>query len=102
MGQLQGCVQSKSKDGWKGDKARVSQGISQQAQAQELSGQPGVCLPTELRENQFLERVYLNGQAKAVAPHPSELLFGGRRRSWVGEECTVYPGLGPQSLGVFL
>lgn len=71
------------------------------AQAQELSGQLGLCLPTELRENEFLERLYLNGQAKALAPHPSEPLFGGIRRWWVGEACTVYWGLGPRALESF-
>lgn len=80
------------------ESARTS---ASKAQAQELAEQPGVCLPTEIRENEFLERVYLNGQAKAAAPHPSELLFGGIRRCWVGEECTVYQGLGPRALESF-
>lgn len=100
-GSCRAVCKERARMGGKEARPESARASASMAQAQELSGQLGLCLPIELRENEFLERLYLNGQAKAVAPHPSELLFWGIRRWWVGEACTVYWGLGPRALESF-
>lgn len=97
MGSWGSCRAECSEQGWVGRRPDQSQPGHQPASPrQEMSGQLGLCLPTELRENAFpepqgLRRVSLMG---AQSPHPAELLFGAIRRCWVGEGYTVCQGLG--------
>lgn len=74
------------------ESARASASMGQ---AQELSGQLGLCLPTELRENELPkpgpQKGLLDGQATSS-------IFGSIRGCCLGEECTVCQGLGPRAL----
>lgn len=63
MGQLQGSVQ-RARMGGKEARPESARASASMTQAQELSGQPDLCLPTELRESEFLERLYLVGKPR--------------------------------------